>query len=124
MRTALAPEIFFDLGEIIDVVEPGHRPHLLTRRPSRCSGWFCGTLAHRLGGVARSARGGFSGSGVAFPQNLQAVEGQVFVNLLDVPRAAGDELRLSAGSDDACFAAKFFLNAVENAIHERREAII
>src|SRR5690348_17464818 len=65
----------------------------MVRRPPIFTLFPYTTLFRSFSRIARAVCSGFSGGRVALPQNLQAVERQVFVNVLDMPRAAGDELR-------------------------------
>ncbi len=53
---------------------------------------------------------------IAFPDDAEAFEGEVFVDGFDVARGAADQAGLAAGGDHFCFCAHHFFHALKDAV--------
>ena len=114
MRSAFLPEIFFNFREIVEVVESFHEGQeagqVLVRSLSR-------TGAQRRDFFRRAAAAAFLRAGlIAFPDDAEAFEREVFVNGFDVARCAANQAGLAAGGDHFCFCAHHFFHAREDGL--------
>src|SRR5437588_1843275 len=118
MSAPLAPEIFFDLRKVIEVVERLHATlRLAFPRQSRRGAYWTRDrwlLRHRCRVVGRL---------IPFPDDLQPFQREKFVHLLNVARSLRDQRRLSSRGDHARIFAQYAFDALQNSVHEIGEAV-
>src|SRR5260370_41487840 len=110
MSATLAPEVFFDLREIIEVVERIHASLRFALSRRSC----CGPRGARDGCFLRSRY--MTGRLISFPDNSQPFQREKFVHLLNMPRGLRDQRRLPARSNHARIFVQRALDALQNSV--------
>src|SRR5438270_7653810 len=118
MSVPLAPEIFFGLRKVIEVVERLHATlrFAFPRRSRRGAYWTRDRwlLRHRRRVVGRL---------IPFPDDLQPFQREKFVYLLNVARSLRDQRRLPSRGDHARIFTQYAFDALQNSVHEIGKAV-